>query len=42
MPDEVLNALQELADFCLEQNSCSTCPIKEFCGKLPSEYTDLV
>lgn len=41
MPESVLEALQELADYCLQQDSCSTCPMKEFCGKIPSEY-DLI
>lgn len=41
MPEEVLKALRELADYCLDQNSCSDCPMKDYCGKLPSEYPDL-
>lgn len=42
MPYEVLEALRALAEFCLSQNSCSDCPMKDCCGKLPSEYVDLV
>lgn len=41
MPENVQKALQELAEFCLEQEDCSNCPMKEFCGKLPSEFVDL-
>lgn len=41
MPEEVSKALQVLAQFCIEQDSCSDCPIKEMCGKQPSELIDL-
>lgn len=41
MPDEVREALEVLARFCVEQDRCCECPMKEFCGKLPNEY-DLI
>lgn len=41
MPEKVLEALQVLSIYCLEQDSCSTCPMRDYCGKLPSEYQDL-
>lgn len=41
MPVEVSNALQVLADFCLNQDSCADCPMREMCGKQPSEFIDL-
>lgn len=42
MPENVSNALQVLADFCIEQENCSSCPMREICGKQPSEFIDLV
>lgn len=41
MPENVSNALETLAKYCLEQDNCSECSMREFCGKQPSEYQDL-
>ncbi len=38
MPRKVRKALKVLAKYCLKQDSCSKCPMKDMCGKLPSEY----
>ncbi len=37
MPLEVLKALLTLIRFCLEQDSCKNCPMREMCGKMPCE-----
>lgn len=37
MPVEVLKALETLAHFCLEQDSCKDCPMREACEKMPCE-----
>lgn len=41
MPENVSNALQVLANFCLDQDSCADCPMRDKCGKQPSEFVDL-
>ena len=35
---EVFQALLLINRYCLEQDSCKTCPIKELCGKRPCEW----
>ena len=35
---ELVKALLVLARACMAQVSCDNCPLKEFCGKLPSEW----
>lgn len=37
MPVEVLKALETLFKFCVEQESCSICPMREECQKMPCE-----
>lgn len=37
MPIEVLKAIITLVRFCMNQNSCSNCPMQEMCGKMPCE-----
>lgn len=41
MPENVLKALETLANYCLNQNDCSNCSMREMCGKQPSEFVDL-
>lgn len=38
MPECVLLALRVLAEFCMSQDNCATCKMREYCGKLPSEF----
>lgn len=38
MPVEVLKALLTLMRYCLEQDKCKECPMREFCEKMPCEY----
>ena len=40
MPDNVSKALETLAQYCVEQNNCSACAMREMCGKQPSEFFD--
>lgn len=35
---ELLRALVTIAEFCLEQNNCNTCPMKDLCAKMPCEW----
>ena len=37
MPVEVLKALETLFNFCIDQDSCENCPMKEECEKMPCE-----
>lgn len=37
MPIDVRKALITLVMYCMEQDNCSNCPIKEQCGKMPCE-----
>lgn len=37
MPVEVLKALKTLFAFCIKQDSCSTCPMRKECQKMPCE-----
>lgn len=38
MTIEVLRALVLLADFCYEQADCRTCPMRDYCRKMPCEW----
>ena len=38
MAKELVDALLLLAKFCMIQNNCKTCPLKDYCGKTPSEW----
>ena len=38
MTIELIKALLIIARFCIENSNCRTCALKEFCGKLPSEW----
>lgn len=38
MPKEVLKALLTLLRYCLKQDSCKTCAMREQCGKMPCEF----
>lgn len=35
---ELLKALEEILKTCLEQDSCSNCPLASFCQKMPCEW----
>ena len=35
---EVTKALLLLAKICVSACGCECCPLKEFCGKIPSEW----
>ena len=35
---EVLKALAVILEFCMNQDSCKTCPMAQFCGKMPCEW----
>ena len=35
---ELVKALLMLARVCASALSCDECPLKEFCGKIPSEW----
>lgn len=35
---DVLKALAIILEFCLEQDSCKDCPMRDFCGKMPCEW----
>lgn len=35
---EVIKALLIIARVCASAVSCKQCPLKEFCGKMPSEW----
>lgn len=38
MTPEVLKALLVIMNFCLEQNNCNNCPMKDKCAKMPCEW----
>lgn len=38
MDVDLVKALMLLFHFCLEQENCSQCPIKDFCRKMPCEW----
>ena len=38
MPIELVGALILIAKFCVSYENCATCPLKNFCGKMPSEW----
>lgn len=38
MTVELVKALLLLAKVCASATSCNDCTLKEFCGKLPSEW----
>lgn len=38
MTVDVLKALAILLESCQEQESCKTCPMAQFCGKMPCEW----
>lgn len=35
---EVLKALAVILEFCMNQDSCKTCPMAQFRGKMPCEW----
>lgn len=35
---EVLKALAVILEFCLNQDSCKSCPMAQFCQKMPCEW----
>lgn len=38
MTPEVLRALAVIAEFCLAQNNCGNCPLRDKCSKMPCEW----
>lgn len=38
MDAATLLALSILRQLCLDTASCETCPMRDYCGKLPSEW----
>lgn len=38
MDKDLLKAVLVILRYCLEQKNCKTCPLKDICGKLPSEW----
>lgn len=38
MTVDVLKALAILLESCQDQESCKTCPMAQFCGKMPCEW----
>lgn len=38
MPIELVEALLRLSKFCINCGNCQECILKQFCGKLPSEW----
>lgn len=38
MDNKLLNAVLVILRYCLAQNNCRTCPLKDICGKIPSEW----
>ena len=38
MPIELVEALILIAKFCVSYENCAICPLKNFCGKMPSEW----
>ena len=37
MPIELVEALILIAKFCVSYENCAICPLKNFCGKMPSD-----
>lgn len=35
---EVLKALAVILEFCMNQDSCKSCPMAQFCQKMPCEW----
>lgn len=35
---EVLKALLVVAEFCIHQNNCNECALRDFCAKMPCEW----
>ena len=35
---DVMRAVLILYKFCLKQQNCKECPIRELCGKMPCEW----
>lgn len=35
---ELFKAIFTIRDFCLSQNNCSNCQLKELCQKMPCEW----
>ena len=38
MPIELVEALILIAKFCVSYKNCAICSVKNFCGKMPSEW----
>lgn len=38
MSAELLQALAIILETCYAQDNCSTCPMKEFCSKMPCDW----
>ena len=38
MSIELVEALLIIIKFCLAYEDCLTCPLKKFCGKIPTEW----
>lgn len=38
MTVEILKAMVTILEFCLEQDSCKTCPFSQYCEKMPCEW----
>lgn len=35
---ELFAAIFTIRDYCLAQNNCANCPLKELCQKMPCEW----
>ncbi len=42
MTNEVRNALEVMVEECLKQDSCKSCPLATFCGKIPCEWDEIL
>lgn len=38
MTVELLEALAAILRVCENENSCTKCPLKEYCGKMPCDW----
>lgn len=38
MSVELVKALLTIVKFCVNNDNCKTCALKEFCGKIPTEW----
>ena len=38
MSIELVKALILIVKYCADQSSCNTCVLRDFCGKIPSEW----